>query len=1232
MVWIITTSNSITTITPDGTSDANLTTLLNTAISEGQSGITKPDIYTYKVTNRLVIAADPGGTKFLYVSGLSLIITNRFVRASNSRVRFTDINAAGAFVGRALIILSNQPSSGAFGASGGLFTASSGGNAYLEATAFDLCYQKTGGNAGAIVYGNDIGNASVGSYNGCTFEAARDVGNNDDQLFYPDAGTYTNCRFRGWNKIELTSSALNFGIDYGPGTAVKNFVATGYFEQCIIDNLQEQVFPVYLTDCTTATIGHGNNTPYAPIYLRNSLEALGGTNEANGLLVVRLSSNAQVYKRTFSSSGLISSGNIKGETDGVSSSSERLLITATIFTATNIFSPDYRGVWEGVFVKYGRNPQVFSYNIQGTFLSKQTVPFSSTADLGITVTTAGIVAAYTEFTIAHSTSLVTIGAATTTSRLHDYSALEKASFADSGVTTGGNPVPKACLPTLGTAIYDRLNGSFRYNLSLAANVAGVDGLTISSGRNVTITVAGIYSTTLITFTASNSVIIVPSGATNLQGWVGAGNTINVASDTATVTVDSSQLSNFVAGAGVTIVAPSIFLSAPNFENGTRFYAARRQTFLIPSAAISTSNNTIAFGNDLETGAVFAGQITTPATLAYVVLATGATRPTSSPQIESGNLYYVSANTSGVIQISESQGGTAIDFSTTGTNNGSGQTLIIVCATELVNTIVSGGTGLTQALTLPNNAQIEIAAQNIASGEATATTLFHRVLGWNSTTGATIAETFSLANNPDEIYNQLIGSTITSKRGLAVTITSAPSTVAGLTFDLSGNIELDANAIVDASIAAPDAYVWMISQRFTQAGIRYIRNQLTALSIMEIDLTGQLTIDNIADGIRNSPATPLVIIGNVYTAENAEMYAPNTGTVRIEPFFVSDLTSAGDGSFTSTDRTKLDDLEATLISTGVFSTAALANAPTSSGGGLDAAGIRAAIGLANANLDTQIGNVPTNVWAANTRSLTDKTGYALSGTQAFNLTGNITGNLSGSVGSVTSAVVLPNIPANWITSTGINNGAITATKLGTDAIDANALATSAVAEIQAGLSTYGGGDTAGVTTLLNRLTNGRATNLDNLNAAIDSRLATTAYTEPDNSTIATIGTRTARVDALIINPGSGDRFTATALSNTPVTTVDLSGVQFALAAINAGIDALPLLSEIEASTVLFKTSQYSAPNNSDILSAIGAVQSTVNGIPTVSAPSIGEIVTAIELSDLAKESTARAARNAAIANL
>lgn len=39
------------------------------------------------------------------------------------------------------------------------------------------------------------------------------------------------------------------------------------------------------------------------------------------------------------------------------------------------------------------------------------------------------------------------------------------------------------------------------------------------------------------------------------------------------------------------------------------------------------------------------------------------------------------------------------------------------------------------------------------------------------------------------------------------------------------------------------------------------------------------------------------------------------------------------------------------------------------------------------------------------TVSDKTGYSLSGTQTFNVTGNITGNLSGSVGSVTAGVTV-----------------------------------------------------------------------------------------------------------------------------------------------------------------------------------------------------------------------------------
>lgn len=89
--------------------------------------------------------------------------------------------------------------------------------------------------------------------------------------------------------------------------------------------------------------------------------------------------------------------------------------------------------------------------------------------------------------------------------------------------------------------------------------------------------------------------------------------------------------------------------------------------------------------------------------------------------------------------------------------------------------------------------------------------------------------------------------------------------------------------------------------------------------------------------------------------------------------------------------------------------------------LDAAGVRSAVGLASANLDTQLDAIPT---AAENRAemdsnstkladiLTDTAEIGVAGAgltnidlpdQTMNIVGNITGNLSGSVGSVTAAV-------------------------------------------------------------------------------------------------------------------------------------------------------------------------------------------------------------------------------------
>lgn len=115
--------------------------------------------------------------------------------------------------------------------------------------------------------------------------------------------------------------------------------------------------------------------------------------------------------------------------------------------------------------------------------------------------------------------------------------------------------------------------------------------------------------------------------------------------------------------------------------------------------------------------------------------------------------------------------------------------------------------------------------------------------------------------------------------------------------------------------------------------------------------------------------------------------------------------------------------------------------------LDASGIRTAVGLASANIDTQLSAIVTD---------TAEIGVAGAGLtninlpdQTMNIVGNITGNLSGSVGSVTAGV---SVGTGGITSTSFGAGAIDAAAIAADAIGSAELAASAVTEIQSGLST------------------------------------------------------------------------------------------------------------------------------------------------------------------------------------
>jgi hypothetical protein len=139
----------------------------------------------------------------------------------------------------------------------------------------------------------------------------------------------------------------------------------------------------------------------------------------------------------------------------------------------------------------------------------------------------------------------------------------------------------------------------------------------------------------------------------------------------------------------------------------------------------------------------------------------------------------------------------------------------------------------------------------------------------------------------------------------------------------------------------------------------------------------------------------------------------------------------------------------------------------------AAGLRTALGLASANVDTQlsainskttnlpaapaaVGDIPTTtqIWTHATRALTDKDNFNLASSQTFSTTGSV-GSVTGAVGSVTGAV---GSVTGAVTVGTLNNNVITANAIATDAFDADAIAASAVTEIQSGLATQASVDT------------------------------------------------------------------------------------------------------------------------------------------------------------------------------
>lgn len=118
---------------------------------------------------------------------------------------------------------------------------------------------------------------------------------------------------------------------------------------------------------------------------------------------------------------------------------------------------------------------------------------------------------------------------------------------------------------------------------------------------------------------------------------------------------------------------------------------------------------------------------------------------------------------------------------------------------------------------------------------------------------------------------------------------------------------------------------------------------------------------------------------------------------------------------------------TTTPTGTITYKVYATAPGSGGSGLDAAGVRAAIGLASANLDTQLAALPTA--AENAAAVWDeaRSGHTTTGSFGQGVA-SVQGNVTGSVASVTGAVgsVTGNVGGNVVGSVASVTAGVTVT--------------------------------------------------------------------------------------------------------------------------------------------------------------------------------------------------------------
>jgi hypothetical protein len=436
--------------------------------------------------------------------------------------------------------------------------------------------------------------------------------------------------------------------------------------------------------------------------------------------------------------------------------------------------------------------------------------------------------------------------------------------------------------------------------------------TLTTTGTITLSQTGTYSAGIVP--ATGTVAIAAAGTYDLAGWTFAsGATIsNTSGEAVIVWLTPSQVAN-ATGSGSpapTIIAKPQPLTAPNFADGTRAYAARVQSFTIASTDINASTDTITLGNDSQ-GRTAAFATAAPWTQVRFSLNAGATLPTTTGSVlRDGGFYYWSG---GQLYTSLANiPSTPVDFTSQGTGN-----FTLLAETELFNTVVSGGAGLSQSLVQSNGIAIRLKATYWveSSGTATASVFYDSrdsLLTWSDTAGLAVGATIGPAT-PEAVHEAIVAASgIQSNKYGLLTPANTGSGLSQFTIALEGvgTLQINSND-TDGVELLQNIFLWWCWVRSTEAGIRIASyDTLQALSFTSYQ-AGRVEVEN------TNSTTPLTIAGGSITF-------PGTSTGIAATSFAINLNA---------------DVQGVVAITG-----------------LSAADLRSAVGLTSANLDSQLSDI------------------------------------------------------------------------------------------------------------------------------------------------------------------------------------------------------------------------------------------------------------------------------------